>query len=113
MNMGVVARHLYDRYICPFSTGIFQIDYAPSDGAAWNAHTAMAETYPLEMDQGRICSGYLPLVPVYKKSKYRAWILVSESVHCVIGNGSRYSVSYTKSFTFAPLYFHFRNGQWP
>ena len=40
MNMGVVARHLYDRYICPFSTGIFQIDYAPSDGAAWNAHTA-------------------------------------------------------------------------
>ena len=84
MNMGVVARHLYDRYICPFSTGIFQIDYAPSDGAAWNAHTAMAETYPLEMDQGRICSGYLPLVPVYKKSKYRAWILVSESVHCVI-----------------------------
>ena len=84
MNMGVVARHLYDRYICPFSTGIFQIDYAPSDGAAWNAHTAMAETYPLEMEQGRICSGYLPLVPVYKKSKYRAWILVSESVHCVI-----------------------------
>ena len=84
MNMGVVARHLYDRYICPFSTGIFQIDYAPSDGAAWNAHTAMAETYPLKMEQGRICSGYLPLVPVYKKSKYRAWILVSESVHCVI-----------------------------
>lgn len=84
MNMGVVARHLYDRYICPSSTGIFQIDYAPSDGAAWNAHTAMAETYPLEMGQGRIRSGYLPLVPVYKKSKYRAWILVSESVHCVI-----------------------------
>lgn len=84
MNMGVVARHLYDRYICPSSTGIFQIDYAPSDGTAWNAHTAMAETYPLEMEQGRIRSGYLPLVPVYKKSKYRAWILVSESVHCVI-----------------------------
>ena len=81
MNMGVVARHIYDRYIYPTSTGAFQINYYPSEGAAWSAHKEMEETYPLEIEQGRIRSGYLPLVPVHKKSSYRAWILISKSVH--------------------------------
>ncbi len=67
MNMGVVARHIYDRYIYPVSTGAFQISYYPSEGAAWSAHKEMEETYPLEIEQGRIKSGYLPLVPVHKK----------------------------------------------
>ena len=81
MNMGVVARHIYDRYIYPVSTGAFQISYYPSEGAAWSAHKEMEETYPLEIEQGRIKSGYLPLVPVHKKSSYRAWVLISKSVH--------------------------------
>ena len=81
MNMGVVARHIYDRYIYPTSTGAFQINYYPSEGAAWSAHKEMEETYPLEIEQGRVRSGYLPLVPIHKKSSYRAWVLISKSVH--------------------------------
>lgn len=77
MNMGVVARRLYDRYICPASTGVFQIGYYPLAGAAWSAHEEMAEAYPLKIEQGRIRSGYLPLVPVHKKSNYRVWVLIS------------------------------------
>lgn len=30
MNMGVVARHIYDHYIYPTSTGAFQISYYPT-----------------------------------------------------------------------------------
>ena len=77
MNMGVTTRLLYDRYVHPDSTGRFGIDYRPSEGEALKAHEQMSTTYPLEIRDGKVCSGYLPLVPVHKKSCYRAWILVT------------------------------------
>lgn len=77
MNMGVTTRLLYDRYVHPDSTGRFGIDYHPSEGEALKAHEQMSTTYPLEIRDGKVCSGYLPLVPVHKKSCYRAWILVA------------------------------------
>ena len=80
MNMGVVARHIYDHYIYPTSTGAFQISYYPTEGTAWRAHKEMEEAYPLEIEQGRIKSGYLSLVPAHKKSSYRAWVFISKSV---------------------------------
>ena len=44
--MGVVARHIYDHYIYPTSTGAFQISYYTTEGTAWRAHKEMEETYP-------------------------------------------------------------------
>lgn len=77
MNMGVIARFLYDRYVHPGSTGRFMIDYHPSEGEALKEHERMSATYPLEIREGRVYSGYLPLVPVHRRSCYRAWILVT------------------------------------
>ena len=77
MNMGVVARFLYDRYVRSDSTGRFVIDYHPSEGEALQEHERMSATYPLEIREGKVCSGYLPLVPVHKRSCYRAWMLVA------------------------------------
>jgi len=77
MNMGVIARFLYDRYVHPGSTGRFMIDYHPSEGEALQEHEQMSATYPLEIREGRVYSGYLPLVPVHRRSRYRAWILVT------------------------------------
>ena len=77
MNMGVIARFLYDRYVHPDSTGRFVIDYHPSEGEALKEHERMSATYPLEIREGSVYSGYLPLVPVHKKSCYRAWIWVA------------------------------------
>lgn len=77
MNMGVTTRLLYDRYVHPDSTGRFGIDYHPSEGEALKEHERLSATYPLEIRDGKVCSGYLPLVPVHKKSCYRAWILVT------------------------------------
>lgn len=77
MNMGVVARLFHDRYVHPDSSGSFQISYCPTEGEAWRQHEQMASANPLQIESGRIVSGYLPLVPVHKKSCYRAWILVS------------------------------------
>lgn len=77
MNMGVIARFLHDRYVRPGSTGRFVIDYHPSEGEALQEHERMSATYPLESREGRVYSGYLPLVPVHKRSCYRAWIWVT------------------------------------
>lgn len=76
MNMGVVARLLYDRYVHPDSTGDFRIDYHPSEGEALMEHERMSAAYPLEIREGKVYSGYLPLVPVHKRSCYRAWMLI-------------------------------------
>lgn len=77
MNMGVVARLLYDYYVYPDSTGDFRIDYHPSEGEALKEHERMLATYPLEIREGKVYSGYLSLVPVHKRSCYQAWMLVS------------------------------------
>ncbi|WP_336616182.1 hypothetical protein [Bacteroides acidifaciens] len=77
MNMGIIARFLHDRYVRPGSTGRFVIDYHPSEGEALQEHDRMSATYPLESREGRVYSGYLPLVPVHRRSCYRAWIWVT------------------------------------
>ena len=77
MNMGVVARFLYDHYVHPGSIGRFVIDYHPSEGEALQEHERMSATYPLKIREGRVYSGYLPLVPVHRRSCYRAWIWVT------------------------------------
>lgn len=81
MNMGVVARLFYDHYVHPDSSGSFQISYCPTEGEAWRQHEQMASVNPLQIESGRIISGYLPLVPIHKKSCYRAWILVSANAN--------------------------------
>lgn len=78
MNMGVVARRLYDGYVAPGSEGSFQISYHPSQGEARREHERMTAAHPLEMNAGKISSGYLSLAPVHKNSSYRAWILLGK-----------------------------------
>lgn len=77
MNMGVMTRLLYDRYVHPDSTGCFGIDYHPSEGEALKEHERLSATYPLKIREGKVHSGYLSLVPIHKRSCYRAWILVT------------------------------------
>ena len=77
MNMGVLSRVFCDRYVHPGSSGSFGIDYNPSEGAVLQKHRQWSETYPLVVREGKIISGYLPLVPVHKKNSYWAWALLA------------------------------------
>ncbi len=77
MNMGVMTRLLYDRYVHADSTGYFGIDYHPSEGETLKEHERMSATYPLEIRERKVYSGYLSLVSVHKRSCYRAWMLIS------------------------------------
>lgn len=76
MNMGVVARLLYDRYLHPGSCGLFRVDYTDAPGEALQVHRQMEKEHPLQIADGRLVSGYLPLVPVTVRSRYRAWVLL-------------------------------------
>lgn len=76
MNMGVVARLLYDRFVVPGRSGTFRVAYHPVAETALHEHETMKAAHPLETREGRVVSGYLPLVPVSKASRYRAWLLV-------------------------------------
>ena len=80
--MGVVARHIYDHYIYPTSTGAFQISYYPTEGTAWRAHKEMEEAYPLEIEQGRIRASFIYLNALIIRSQadpspygFTAWLI--------------------------------------
>ncbi len=75
MNMGVVSRLLYDRFVHPASTGEFHITYHAVPGEAWAQHEQAERTSALQIEEGRVRKGYLPLTPVSKHTHYRAWLL--------------------------------------
>ncbi|WP_044263379.1 hypothetical protein [Bacteroides timonensis] len=76
MTMGMVARQLYDNFVAPGSKGIFNVDNFPSAEALRAQHEQDTRDYPLVVEDGRIVSGYLSLVPVTPQSRYRAYVRV-------------------------------------
>ena len=79
MNMGVVSRIIFDRYLCSSSYGIFLIEHYNADGEALIAHQRMSVEQPMVVDSlGRIKSGYLTLTPVLSSTRYQAYVIVKE-----------------------------------
>ena len=77
MNMGIVSHVLSDHFIVPGGEGRFSIDCFPTHEALMERHEQDAQSYPLVVKDGRVVSGYLPLVPVTPKSRYRAFVCVT------------------------------------
>lgn len=77
-NMGVVARRLYDSYVCPASQGRYVIEFYPQPGEALRRHRAMLEAHPLVVEDGRLCSGYFSLTPVFEDTAYQAYGILEE-----------------------------------
>lgn len=79
MNMGVVSRIIFDRYLCPSSRGKFVVEHYNSDGEAILSHQKMSSSMPLVVDtSGRIKSGYLTLTPLQSVTRYHAYVIVKE-----------------------------------
>lgn len=76
MNMGIVAHTFCDRFVASGSGGFFSIEYFPSQEALQEQHARDVLEHPLCVEQGRVVSGYLPLVPVTPRSRYRAFVKV-------------------------------------
>lgn len=76
MNMGLVAHFIYKRYVVSGASGVFCVAYHPAAREAIREHNAMMSAHPLQVKNGRVVSGYLPLVPVQKASRYRAYVVL-------------------------------------
>ena len=76
MNMGVVSRLFFDRYVCPESSGRYMIEYYPHEGDALRFHEAMKREHPLYLRDGKIKEGYLSLTPVFGDTAYQIYVLI-------------------------------------
>ena len=76
MNMGVVARLVYDKHVCPGVQGRYVIEYYAKPGEAWRSHQALRERNPLQMEGDRVKSGYMSLTPIDEDTAYQAYILI-------------------------------------
>ncbi len=74
MNMGMVARIFYDRYVASGSEGIYAVDYNPDASALYTDHLQRTTDFPLVIRNRKIVKGYLSLSPVTPSSHYRARI---------------------------------------
>ncbi len=77
MNMGMVARIFHDRYLLPAGEGKFAVGYWKKAGGALAFHEKMQRESPLEVKDGKILSGYLPLTPVAETTGYVAYATVT------------------------------------
>lgn len=76
MNMGVLSRILYDRYVHSLSEGEYVVEHYTRDGEALAFHQRMIELYPLEWKEGKMVNGYLPLTPVQEGTRFQAYLQV-------------------------------------
>lgn len=76
LNMGLVAGCLARRLLAPGSWGHFGVEGFPSAGALQERHAHDAAAAPLTVCDGRLRSGYMPLVPVTPSACYRAFVRV-------------------------------------
>lgn len=76
MNMGVVSRLFYDRYMSPCSHGRYVIDYYVHPQEAESFHERMKREYPLKIEGERIVEGYLSLTPVFEDTSYQIYVII-------------------------------------
>lgn len=76
MNMGVVSRLLYNRYVCEGAEGSYVIEFYPQPGEALRFHELMKQECPLRIENGKIKSGYLSLTPVLEDTLYQIYIKI-------------------------------------
>lgn len=76
MNMGVVSRVFFDRWVCPEARGRYVVEYFPVRGEALRFQEEMETKYPLCLSEGRIKEGFLPLTPVFEDTCYVIYAVI-------------------------------------
>lgn len=76
MNMGMVSRIFFDRYVAAGCKGEFRVNFFKKPGEALAAHLADSTAFPLEFTDGKIKAGYLSLSPVTESSHYSVSVIL-------------------------------------
>lgn len=80
MNMGVVAHLFYKRFVKQGLKGIYKVDFFKNNPDALLFHNNMQKELPLIVENGRISSGYLSLIPVTEQTNYIAYAAIEQPV---------------------------------
>lgn len=75
-TMGNVAQLFYKKFMLPGRTGKFYIDYSSRAEELWLDHQHRNLTFPLQVEAGRIKSGYFSLNNITPETRYRARVEV-------------------------------------
>lgn len=78
MTMGVVAHLFHKNFMREEQTGRFMVTYYSTHEKLEEEHRANMSQYPMVVEDGRLLSGYLPLVPVTLESRYLAYVFVGK-----------------------------------
>lgn len=79
-NMGYLAYFLKKNLIDENSKGKFCIDFQPQFGETYKKHLLMEKEFPVSFKDKKIQSGYFPLVPICEDNKYRAYLLIENTI---------------------------------
>lgn len=74
MTMGMVALLFNRRYLSPGVQARFYIDYRPASSLLQAVHRERMQLHPPLIEEGRLRSGCLPLVPLKPDSRYMAYV---------------------------------------
>ncbi len=80
MNMGVVARLFYDRFVGNGCKGVYRVRFFKQAGEALRTHFEMQAAHPLIVESGRVLKGYMSLVPVTSGNRYIAYVIIDEDI---------------------------------
>ncbi len=80
MNMGMVARIFYDRFVSSGSVGEYRVDFFKKRGEAFRFQEENRKKFSLKIENGKIISGFLSLTPVLESTNYVAWVLIDGNV---------------------------------
>ena len=78
MNMGVLSTILANRFLAEGSKAIFFIDYYPTCEDLQSFITRTSKENPLIIENKKIASGFMPLVPIDKGNNYIAYIIAKK-----------------------------------
>lgn len=74
MNMGVLSVILADRFLAKGSQAIFSIDYYTNNEELQLFISQTSKENPLVIDNKKIISGFMPLIPINNTNNYIAYI---------------------------------------
>ena len=79
MNMGVLSTILSNRFLAEGSRAIFSIDYYTICEELQNFFSHISKEKPLIIENKKIVSGFMPLVPINKDNNYIAYIIAEKA----------------------------------
>ncbi|MBO4985802.1 MAG: hypothetical protein J6C87_09250 [Bacteroides sp.] len=74
MNMGVVSHLFSKRYLVAGRWAAFSVEYYPTNEALREAVERYSKENPLEVVDGKLRNGFLPLTPITPNSHYLAYV---------------------------------------